>query len=638
MHALDGLNRAQREAVVTTEGPVLVLAGAGAGKTKTITSRIQHLIEQGVSPSKILAVTFTNKAAREMRERVCATPGHARSVHTPTITTFHSLAVTVLRTHAALFSLPRQFTIYDRSDSIRAIKHATKKTSWDTERFEPRTILSAISRAKADGATRLEYSEANDTDYFGRVVADVWEGYERCLREEHALDFDDLLLYFYLLLRDHPAVREAYQRMWKYIHVDEYQDTNAIQYKLLALLVGPAHNIFCVGDLDQNIYSWRGSTIDNILQFERQYSEAVVLRLEQNYRSTKTIIAVSNDVIRKNTRRKEKTLFTENPEGERLSLFAGIDELGEAAQIAELATAAIRAGTNPNNIAVLYRSHFQSRVLEDAFLAANIPYRVLGTKFFERKEVKDVLSYVRAAQNRDAWADVCRTINTPPRGIGKVTVDKLERGEYASLPAATKGRVDAFYRLLDAIRERIQSDAPSSMLSFILTEAGFEAVYNTKREEDMSRLENIRELVTLAKQRYDTIEGESGAGIDRLLEDAALQSDQDELDTPKSGVTLMTVHAAKGLEFDRVFITGLEDGLFPHERYDETADDEEERRLFYVALTRARTHVTLSYAQSRMVYGARHPTIPSEFILDIDESYLEALDTAEQPAGVVYLE
>jgi len=646
MKYLEALNEAQKSAVLATEGPVLVLAGAGAGKTRTIAHRIVHLVKSGVPPYSILAITFTNKAAREMRERVygmLAKYSDGAVTSGVTVSTFHALCVVLLRQYAEAAGLKRQFTIYDRADSLKAVKRAIRAIGEDEKQFEPRAVLSAISRAKGDAKTLGVYREETGNAYFPLIVSKVWEQYEKGMRKEGALDFDDLLLEMWRLLQKNKQIREELSRRYRYIHIDEYQDTNKVQYEIVRMLGGDNCNIFCVGDLDQNVYTWRGSTIENILEFEREFPQATTIRLEENYRSTQTIIAISNDIIKKNVNRKEKTLYTKNPEGEKVTLSIGFDERDEAERIVARVDDLIHEGVPHEEIAVLYRANFQSRVLEEAFLSAGIPYRVLGTRFFERKEVKDMLSYLRAALNPNSEPDILRTINTPTRGIGKVTVEKLLAGGREALSGRPRERVDEYYRILNATRNDVENKKPSEVLTALLERSGIGTQLSGKGEEDAERLENIKELVSLAANRYD--DDELPRGIERLLEDAALATDQDELDRrteKKGGVTLMTVHAAKGLEFKHVFIAGLEEDLFPHERtenpYGGAVDDEEERRLFYVALTRAKERVHLSYAQVRTVFGQRLPRLPSEFLLDIDDSFFETEEAVQQPSKVVYLD
>jgi DNA helicase-2/ATP-dependent DNA helicase PcrA len=639
---LTSLNNAQKQAVLHTKGPLLILAGAGAGKTRVITTRIVHLMHGGVAPQNILAVTFTNKAAREMKERMhtllsTQMPHFKAYDQHPCISTFHALCVRILREHGSVVGIPRRFNILDRADSQRILKTAMKEMGVDPKQFSPRIMLSQISKLKGNNTTIAEFKETLEHDAPAHsILIPVWEQYEKRVGNEKSLDFDDLLLRAVRLLTQHSHILGIYHDRFHYIHVDEYQDTNRIQHELMRLLGEKRMNVCVVGDIDQTIYSWRGATIDNILNFERAYPGATVVLLEQNYRSTKTILEASNTIIKKNAQRVEKNLFTENAMGERIALAALSDEMAEAYFVAQKAQSLIESGTAPKSVAVLYRANFQSRALEEAFLALNIPYQVLGVRFFERKEVKDVLSYIRAALNPESMSDIVRIVNTPPRGIGKVTALKFIEGK--KLGGTFKEKTDSFKELLGKIAETARTQPPSKTVKHVLTESGLEKEFSNGGEDDLERLENIRELATLAT-RYDTLSPEEG--ILALLEDAALATDQDELKEERDAVRLMTVHAAKGLEFDYVFITGLEEGLFPHTGMSgEDRDEEEERRLFYVALTRARKKLFLTLALERTLFGSREITIPSQFITDIDESLLETetSHTVERPVKTIYLE
>ena len=625
-----GLNEQQKAAVLHVDGPLMVLAGAGSGKTRVITHRIVHIIHQGVAPHNILAVTFTNKAAKEMRERVGDLvrkyPPSDRAVidSLPLVTTFHSLGVLLLREFHDVMGLRRHFTIYDRSDSIRAIKQALEKAQYDPKEFEPRRVLSMISRAKGDAITQSAYQEAASS-YPEQVAATVWEKYETILKEEHALDFDDLLAKTLRLLQDNQSVRETLQKRFKYIHVDEYQDTNRVQFSMVELLAGDEQNVCVVGDIDQNIYSWRGADIKNVLQFERHFPRSTTILLEENYRSTQTIIAASNDIIKKNKNRVEKNVFTKNQEGEKITLYAAMTGVDEAEYIALTARSLIADGADPTSIAVLYRTNFQSRALEEAFLNFEVPYQLLGTKFFERKEVKDVLSYLRLALNPDSNADLARVINTPTRGIGKITVLKLIEGKRADLNKGALAKLEVFDTIMADITKTANEKTLSETIKFIMKRSGIEAMFTEEgTEEAVERLENLRELVTLCA-RYDTLEPTDA--IEQLLESAALQSDQDEIKEKEefNAVRLMTIHSAKGLEFSYVFVSGLEEGLFPHERLDDgKTDQEEERRLFYVALTRAQKKIFLTYAHMRTIFGSQRVNIPSSFLSDISTAHVES--------------
>jgi len=993
---LDSLNPRQREAATTLSGPLLIVAGAGAGKTKTISHRILELIKTGVAPREILAITFTNKAAKEMRERVFNLIKADKELNLPIsfserpfVSTFHSLGVHIIKENSIKLGLIRNFTIFDRNDSLRAMKEAVKSANLDPKEFEPRKFLNAISWQKGEGRNLSDFIESDKGDYFSSLIAEVWPHYEKTLKTEKALDFDDLLLKTAKLLKTDTEAREHYQKIWKYIHIDEYQDTNKVQYQIAKYLTGEGNNICVVGDEDQClpsgtkiltpsgikrieemtiksqltssagdghiseqkvtnlktrpfrgqiikietetgkklsltpnhlifasldlnanihyvylmykkdkgyrigiakgsrksklnetqiglairtrqenadrvwvlkicptktvaqyweillatrygipmlvfktsgrkmvinqkqidqlfqsidtveraekifeetglifdyphywpqgttrgntkkgrvnlnlilfsdrrrslanpwglsrlslnttslkirrgleqlgfktrkgkrgdwrleiarldykkieelgkeisdnfpeinivrtalltqnkrfvvqpasnlqpsmriavwdgnriiddqikniattfyngavfdlevsnthsfiandiivhncIYSWRGAMLANLLKFEKDFPGAKVVLLEQNYRSTKNILSAANQIIIKNKTRTDKTLFTEQNEGEKLGLYCSLNETDEAQFVAHKSLELIKKGNSPKEIAVLYRANFQSRVLEEAFLMHQIPYQVLGTRFFERKEVKDVLSFIRAALNPDSSADLKRIINVPPRGIGKVTLIKILAGQENELPKNTALKVADFRQCLERIRSSVATLNPSDLVKFVLKTTGLEMLLMSGSEEEKERLENLRELATLAV-RYDNLPKPDGA--EKLLEDAALAADQDELIKDEKAVKLMTVHASKGLEFDHVFIAGLEDNLFPHRRIGEadlTKDEgEEERRLFYVALTRARKKVFLSYAGSRMIFGSLQLNAPSEFITDIDEILLEA--------------
>ena len=625
----EGLNAPQKQAVLHTEGPLMVLAGAGSGKTRVITHRIVHLIHQGTAPHNILAMTFTNKSAGEMRERAVALtkkyPPSDRAVidSVPVVTTFHALGVRLLREFHDVVGLRRHFTIYDRSDSQKAVKQGIEQAGYNPKEFEPRKILSMISRAKGDAMTRQAYADAAGS-FTEEVVAQVWEKYEDILQKEQSLDFDDLLVKMLRMLEDNKTVREQLQQRYKYIHVDEYQDTNKVQFRIAELLAGDAHNICVVGDIDQNIYSWRGADIKNVLQFENHFPNSTTILLEENYRSTKTIIEASNDIIKKNKNRVDKNVFTNNSQGDKISLYAGMTGYDEAEYIALKSKELIDEGAEPSSIAVLYRTNFQSRALEEAFLNFEVPYQMLGTKFFERREVKDTLSYLRLALNPGSNADLTRVINTPARGIGKVTMLKVIEGNREQLNAGATAKVQKFDDIMMDIAKAANEKKLSDTIKFIMKRSGMEDNFIEEGTEDaMERIENLRELVTLAS-RFDTVDPNEAVEI--LLETAALQSDQDELKEKEemNAVRLMTIHAAKGLEFGTVFVTGLEEGLFPHERLDDgKTDNEEERRLFYVALTRAESKLFLTYAHMRTIFGQQKVNLPSSFINDISKEHVE---------------
>ncbi|MCI5108686.1 MAG: UvrD-helicase domain-containing protein [Candidatus Pacebacteria bacterium] len=981
------LNERQKEAVSHIEGPLLVVAGAGAGKTRVITERIANIIRSGVNPYNILAVTFTNKAAKEMKDRVYK---RIPTESSPFIATFHSLGVFLLKNHHKELNIPRHFSIFDRDDSKKAIREAMKRRGYDVKQYDPGKILGNISRQKGEALTQEEFSGIASS-YWEELVSDVWSEYQKILKESKAYDFDDLLLETLLLLKRDKEILDYYQNIWKYIHVDEYQDTNKVQYELIKLLADEHKNICAVGDADQcldkrtkismadgksktmdkikegdqvlssfgsgdirestvkkvhkrksskelieiktedrkslvstpnhihfagyrlgiskqyhftylmykkgkgyrlgisqmytkgqarkmvgfvqrnnhehadklwiigthtdevssrimeyttslkyriptipfiarkhtrenrgggyvqdqkvidkiynsidtesgaaallrelglskdyphhqpqtavnrrrnivitlcadnrggssmhklsligqdkegkkilnslglktrsgtrnpkswryetlnknygeilkkcqelkkrlpdanvveiarlgksekdrtvkcslpflpaasvrpgmvlfnqksgysivksvrkikskdsfvydldidktnnyiangiithnSIYSWRGAKVENIMSFERDFRDTTVILLEENYRSTQNILGAANNVIKKNNNRIEKNLFTSNKEGERLEIIEGWNEANEAERIAEKVKELLREKVSPKEIAILYRANFQSRALEEAFLRENISYQLVGTKFFERKEIKDMLSFIKAALNPDSVVDISRVINTPARGVGKVTLAKVIDGKRDELKGKTKEKVDEFYKILSKIYEKAGKVKMSDFIKHTLKVSGLQEQLSNDGDDGLERLENIYELASLAS-RYDKLDPEEA--LDNFLSDAALATDQDNISSDES-VKLMTVHASKGLEFDYVFITGLEEGLFPHERLDDKdTDNEEERRLFYVAITRARNKVFLSYAHSRTVFGSSDLRIPSEFIGDIDPSFIE---------------
>lgn len=627
------LNDRQKEAVGHTTGPLMVLAGAGAGKTRVITHRIANLIKTGVAPERILAVTFTNKAAKEMRDRVRTLIDSSAELNRPInyassglaypfVATFHSLCVHIIKEEAKTLGIPRHFSIYDRSDSMRAMREAIKHVGLDPKQFEPRTLLSYISKLKGKGIDAHGYRGEQSPWHAGARL--VYLEYTKLLEKDKALDFDDLLLRVYTLLETNASVRERLQKRWTHLLVDEYQDTNRVQFSIIRLLAGPEQNVCVVGDIDQNVYSWRGATLDNLLSFEHTFENPTLVVLEQNYRSTQNILQAANDIIIKNERRKEKNLFTENETGDPIFVYTAGTENDEARFIVERAQKEIASGVSPEEIAVLYRANFQSRVLEEAFLRAGVPYQILGTKFFEREEVKHALSYIRAALNPESTGDIGRIIGVPVRGIGKTTLSKMFLKETATLPAKTQEKVRDFYALLARIQKSCETETASRAMLYTIRESGLEKHYSAKTEEDAERLQNLRELVSLAS-KYDALG--PLAGIEKLLEEASLATDQDELADVKPGVKLMTVHASKGLEFEVVFISGLEEGLFPSGQMgDEDRDSEEERRLFYVALTRAKKRAVLTHATMRTIFGMPSLTTPSQFIMDLDQAYTEVLN------------
>ena len=635
---LNDLNPEQQRAVLHTNGPLLIVAGAGTGKTKTLTYRILHLINTGVSAENILAITFTNKAAAEMRERLFGMLGEHRTM--PMMKTFHGLGVYILRTFYQQAKLRKEFVIMDTTDTMRLIKDCMEELSIDSKQYDPRTIRTIISNAQNAGKKVFDFeSEIYNTITDNAVK--VWRLYQEKKQKEHALDFDDLLVKTKELIEENAEVRKTLQNKFKYIHIDEYQDTNEIQYQIAKLLAGTEHNICAVGDTDQNIYSWRGANIKNMLNFERDFPGTVTILLEQNYRSTANILSVADAIITKNTARIEKTLRTEKHDGETIQVYIGLNENHEATLVVQQIKSLINSGIAATEIAILFRTHFQSRALEEVCLRNEIPYQVLGVKFFERKEIKDLVSYIRASVNPDSLSDIKRVINEPKRGIGKVALAKIFAGQADELSGAAAGGYRDFQNIINDIRKVCFEKNPSEAVRYAIHRSGMFTVYSNGSADEKERLETMEELVTYAL-RYDDLP--LGEGLLQMLEDISLLSEQDNIRDDRPAVRLMTVHAAKGLEFNYVFVTGMEQGLFPHAGYDQKKgkeEQEEERRLFYVAVTRARERLYLSYAYSRTIYGQQNFNAPSEFLSDIPAKLLEYADTGDipdEPLKTVYLE
>ncbi|MDT4898125.1 MAG: ATP-dependent helicase UvrD/PcrA [Acidobacteriota bacterium] len=649
MDFLSSLNQQQREAVVETDGPLLILAGAGSGKTRVIAHRIAYLIaERGVAPYNILAVTFTNKAAEEMRERVRALLAGTPLASAPLISTFHSLCVRVLRRDIEKLGAgyTRSFTIYDQDDSVRLIKACIRDSGYDEKQLGPRATQGAISGAKNRNgddaesyAARVEYSDEKRA-----AIARVFKLYEERLVNNNALDFDDLLIKTVQLLRRVPEVREYYNDKFRYILVDEYQDTNMLQFALIRFLTEKQQNICVVGDEDQSVYKWRGADITNILNFEQHYPNAKVIRLEQNYRSTQTILDVAGAVVKHNTERKGKTLWTANPSGERIRYYQAFDADAEARFVAAKIEEHRRAEEDIR-AAVLYRTNAQSRVFEEALRRVGLAYNIVGGfSFYERMEVRDIISYLKLALNPHDSIALMRIINSPTRGLGKQTLDEIarrakdygvshwetiailtEQGQGLSPRAisALKNFQQIITNLVSAATNASASDSPvSDVVKAAILDTGYENALKTENSDEAeARLENLQELVNAAVD-YDKQENE---GLRDFIDHAALVSDTDQYkrDAP---VTLMTMHAAKGLEFPLVFIVGLEDGLFPHSRSaTDPAELEEERRLCYVAITRAERFLYVTHAMKRRVYGEEMASEPSQFLNEMPLDLMEDL-------------
>jgi DNA helicase-2/ATP-dependent DNA helicase PcrA len=636
---LDELNTEQRLAVETTEGPVLILAGAGTGKTRAITFRMANLIAHGVPAEAILAVTFTNKAAEEMRARVSDLLLRAGVPPSqPWLSTFHSLCARLLRREAANAGLPRDFAIYDDDDQIAAVKLAMNKLGIDDDSFTPRNILSKISHAKNHAQT-AELMRSNAIGPDDRRVADIFTTYERVLQQSNALDFDDLLLRAALLLRKSAAVREKWQARFQYIHVDEYQDTNRVQYELLRLLAGPKQNICVVGDEDQSIYRWRGADVSILLSFSLDFPAARIVRLERNYRSTQTILDAAGAVVKNNPDRLGKTLRAEKEEGGHLRYFEARDAHAEAEFVASELERILNEESS-QTCAVEYRTNFQSRAFEEVFRRCGLRYKLVGGfSFYNRAEVKDALAYVRLAMHPEDDISLLRVLNLPPRGIGKTTEDALRetaRADESSfcsaigkiVSGAAAGRavapLRAFEELIGKLQSALEQKEPAEFLRFVLEETGYMNMLKERdTPEDVARLENLEELTRAVVESM-----EAGETFTDFLDAAALVSDADSFED-KPGVTLITLHSTKGLEFDHVFLTGMEEGICPHSRSaSEEKGIEEERRLCYVGMTRARTSLTLSRAVYRRVFGNEQQlraSMPSRFLREIPGELVDTI-------------
>lgn len=638
MSIYDSLNGPQREAVHHTEGPLLILAGAGSGKTRVLTHRIAYLIEEkGINPWNILAITFTNKAAGEMRERVDQIVGFgAESIW---VSTFHSTCVRILRRHIDRLGYDTNFTIYDTDDQKTLMKDVCKRLQIDTKVYRERNLLAAISAAKNELITPEEYRLQAEGDFGRQKIASVYEEYEKQMRANNALDFDDLLLKAVQLFQTQPEVLDYYQERFRYIMIDEYQDTNTVQFQLVSLLAAKYRNLCVVGDDDQSIYKFRGANIRNILNFEQVFEDARVIKLEQNYRSTSTILDAANAVIRNNRGRKEKTLWTDNGQGEKIT-FRQFDTAYDEAEyiVGDIKENIENGRCNYNDNAVLYRTNAQSRLLEEKLVAANIPYKIVGgINFYARREIKDLLAYLKTIDNARDDLAVRRIINVPKRGIGLTSVNRLQ--EYALardisfyeallgadlIPGIGRGlaRLESFAALMEHFRTRADEISISQLLDEILETTGYIEELKTEGEiEAEARIENIDELKNKIAA-YEEACQEQGEipSLSGFLEEVALVADVDSLDENSDYVVLMTLHSAKGLEFPQVYLAGMEDGLFPS-YMTITADDpeeiEEERRLCYVGITRAKEHLTLTCAKRRMVRGETQYNKMSRFLKEI---------------------
>jgi len=637
MDYLHGLNPNQKLAVTTVQGPVLVVSGAGSGKTRVLTTRIAHLIQaHGVLPHRIAAVTFTNKAAQEMRDRLHTLIGP--SAAQVVMGTFHSLCVRILRAEASYAGLGRDFQIFDDGEQQAVVRDVCRELNLDPQRFPPKRLLAAISRAKDELITPEEYPGGGD--FWEQIVAKVYARYQEKLVRSNAVDFDDLIMYVVRLLQSHPEVKRRYQERFDHILVDEYQDTNRAQYLLVRLLAERTGNICVVGDEDQSIYAFRGADIRNILEFEKDFPGAAIIKLEENYRSTQNILGAANSVIQNNTERKEKRLWTKRGAGSKVLFYQGGSEWEEARFVAQsIQELQGSEGRQFKDFAILYRTHALSRVLEEEFLRSGIPYRIVsGVRFYERKEIKDLLAYLRLVHNPDNDLGFLRVVNTPRRGIGETTLARLSAyaqkfgiSLFASLSYlegvdGLTGKyvkaLEGFKALVDGWRERLAELSLTQLVVAVLEESGYLSELQAQADEEaQARLENLQEFLSLAQQ-FET--GSTLEDLGTLLEYVALISDVDTYDAQANAVSMMTVHASKGLEFPVVFIVGMEEGLFPHARSAwEDGQLEEERRLAYVAMTRAQDRLFLTCARQRTLYGATRPSAVSTFVREIDPRYVE---------------
>lgn len=630
---LSTLNPQQREAVEATQGPVLILAGAGSGKTRALTCRIAHLLELGVPASQILAITFTNKAAKEMRERIDRLTGNRAG--DMWVSTFHSCCARILRRDIERLGYTRSFTIYDDDDQMAVLKDLCKKLNIDDKYLPLKEVRTKISDAKNHLLGPDDWFKQSERDYRCQLIHDYYTEYEKRLRGANALDFDDLLVKTLELLADHPPVLEAYRNRFHYIHVDEYQDTNYAQYMLVRLLAGDRHNVCVVGDDDQSIYGWRGADIRNILEFEKDFPNCRVIKLEQNYRSTSNILDAANNIIAHNEGRKEKKLWTELGEGKPITLFNAGDEREEAAWVCDRIRQMRKTGEDFGDIAILYRMNAQSRVMEEMLVRAGLPYRIYGaTKFYDRREVKDIVAYLRTLVNPSDNVSLTRIINTPRRAIGDATISELtrcatEKGEPLfnamleppeTLASRARKSVSDFATMMTNFMALREVMGLSEFVEKMIEETKLEEQYKREdSDEARARVENIREFMGAVTEFEQKTEN---ATLDAFLENIALVSDLDNMPEKSSAISLMSLHSAKGLEFDNVFMIGMEQGLFPSHLAMNENRMEEERRLAYVGVTRAKKKLFLSYASQRMLYNQVQHNAKSQFLDEIPKRLL----------------
>lgn len=646
---LNTLNNEQREAVTTTEGPLLILAGAGSGKTRVLTFRIAHLIENGVFPGSILAITFTNKAAAEMKERVMELVGsEARNMW---ISTFHSACVRILRQDIDKLGYNKNFVIYDTSEQEKVIAECLKELNIDSKMFPPKDVLHKIGSQKDILVDEDTFYKRNANDFKNRKIAEIYSLYQKKLKQNNALDFDDIIMKTVILLQRNEDVLSYYQRKFRYIMIDEYQDTNRAQYELANLLAKTHRNLCVVGDDDQSIYSWRGADIRNILGFEEDYPEVKTIKLEQNYRCTKKILEAANTVIANNEKRKSKRLWTENSTGDNIKFYRGDSDRDEANFILKNVRQIVEDGGSYREIAVLYRTNAMSRILEEAFVTSHIPYRVIGgLKFYDRKEVKDVLGYLKVINNPLDSISLERIVNTPKRGIGDTSIDRvkeygvsrdmglynamLEVERVEGLTKRAANSIEKFISLMNYFILSKEKIKVSELINEILERTEYiKLLREENTPESKARIENLQEFYSAAVEFEETSEDRS---LSAFLEKVALVSDQDQLNE-SGGVTFMTLHTAKGLEFPVVFIAGVEEGIFPHfSAMEDNEELEEERRLCYVGITRAKKNLFMTCARQRMMFGRTMFNAVSSFIEEIPEELIENLSQKNETFNRAY--
>ena len=649
MDYLKDLNSPQRQAVLHGEGPLLILAGAGSGKTRAITYRIAHLIrDRGVDPGNILAVTFTNKAANEMKERVdrllTLPRGSGEVLGGPWISTFHSACVRILRKHIDRIGYKRQFVIYDETDRSSLVKACIRDLNIDDRHYQPRAVIGRISALKNNLVDAEHYRSTSSAYGFEEAVSRVYSLYEEKLQESGGLDFDDLLMSTVRMFERHTDIADYYQNLFHHILIDEYQDTNHAQYRLVRLLTAKRQNLCVVGDDDQSIYRFRGADISNILNFEKDYPDATVIKLEQNYRSTENILGAAGAVVSRNVGRKHKQLWTQKHGGESILCYKAVDEKDEARYICGMIQQQVDEGRSLRDIAVLYRTNAQSRALEDAMRNRGIPYRIYGgLRFYDRKEIKDIIAYLRVLYNPSDAVSLRRIINVPARGIGETTVEKLERAasqegtslyqaalaaEHTDIVASSRRKLKGFVAMMERMRADLGVVTVTDLVRRVIHETGYVTALEQDRSiESRIRIENLNELITATEdfqeQHHD---GSLADFLDQvaLITDVDQQAAADARTGSSETTTLMTLHNAKGLEFPFVFMVGMEEGLFPHSRSVESEEDlEEERRLSYVGMTRAKERLILTHATERRLYGYPQSNVISRFVQDIPEEYLE---------------